>query len=167
MKAWDAMLQWMRAASLTSFLNCSIVDLTMRFTITRLIVLTAVLLIPASIRLAHSAEIEPSKSTHCTFDPDRLRLLPAVPRSPVTFDMLTAEQANRAQKIAALIQAKQWNPAFQEFQQTTYWVQNITLRPLLAALVQAKADTAFGNLQLMPYQISDIAKEFEQYCGKS
>lgn len=31
---------------------------------------------------------------------------------------------------------------------------------------QAKADTAFGNLQLMPYQISDVLKEFEQYCGK-
>ncbi|HIK19134.1 MAG TPA: hypothetical protein IGS53_28155 [Leptolyngbyaceae cyanobacterium M33_DOE_097] len=31
---------------------------------------------------------------------------------------------------------------------------------------QAKADAAFGNLQLIPYQISDVLKQFEQYCGK-
>lgn len=31
---------------------------------------------------------------------------------------------------------------------------------------QTKADAAFGNLQLMPYQISDVLKQFEQYCGK-
>jgi hypothetical protein len=32
---------------------------------------------------------------------------------------------------------------------------------------QAKAETAFGNLQLLPYQISEVVEQFEPYCGKS
>lgn len=28
------------------------------------------------------------------------------------------------------------------------------------------AETAYGNMQLMPYQISDVAKQFESYCNK-
>lgn len=31
---------------------------------------------------------------------------------------------------------------------------------------QATAETAYGNMQLMPYQISDVIKQFEHYCNK-
>ncbi|MGG6264918.1 hypothetical protein ACQ4M3_02485 [Leptolyngbya sp. AN03gr2] len=32
---------------------------------------------------------------------------------------------------------------------------------------QAKADAAFGELQRLPYQISEVYQQFEQYCGKA
>lgn len=31
---------------------------------------------------------------------------------------------------------------------------------------QATAEIAYGNIQLMPYQISDVIKQFENYCHK-
>jgi hypothetical protein len=32
---------------------------------------------------------------------------------------------------------------------------------------QAEAEAAFGNLQLLPYQISEVVEQFEPYCGRT
>jgi hypothetical protein len=32
---------------------------------------------------------------------------------------------------------------------------------------QTEAETAFNNLQLLPYQMSEVVQQFEQYCGAS
>lgn len=100
-----------------------------------LFILTAIWFVP--IRPAHSAETQlPRIRTNCTTNSQRL-LAPIPLRLPPTVAIPQPEQVAQSRKIRALIEAKQWKQALQEFQKGSSWVQNETMRSLFAGLVQA------------------------------
>jgi tetratricopeptide (TPR) repeat protein len=115
------------------------VDFTMRLTVSQswLLVLTAALFVPSSIRSAYSAEIEPPRiQTNCkAVSSSAIPVLPL--RFPPTAYSVKPEHVAQVRKIQLLIQAKRWDQARQEFQNGSTWVQDETIRPLLTAMVQA------------------------------
>lgn len=111
----------------------------MRLTVSQswLLVLTVIWFVPSSIRSAYSAEVQPPKIQTSCKPVSRSSTLPVLPLQFPSAYRSTPEQVAQAKKIQLLIQAKRWDPALQEFQKGSTWVQDETIRPLLTALVQA------------------------------
>ncbi|NJR50433.1 MAG: hypothetical protein HC780_13570 [Leptolyngbyaceae cyanobacterium CSU_1_3] len=104
--------------------------------------MTAVLVLPSSIRPVHSAEIDlPKIQASC--NPGLQALLPPMPflkLSPTAY-LVAPEHIAQIRKIMALIDAKQWDQALLEFQQGSTWVQDRTMQPLLTGMTQSNQTT--------------------------
>lgn len=137
----------------------------MRLTVAQpwLVILMAIGLVSPSLRFAYAAEVElPKIATSCKLVSSAA--LPVLPlRFPPSAVRVMPEQVAQVKKIQGLIQSKRWEPALQEFQQGSAWVQDETLRSLLAAMVQAKE--GMSATQFVLEQFSPLSQNRAEGIG--